>query len=53
MCYEIQCKASAAPLAALSLDLWALLMDCNYAMTNTAKEDWIGGRAMFKQENEA
>jgi len=27
-----------------------MLMDCNYAITDTAKEDWIGGRAMFKQE---
>lgn len=44
--------AQLSSLAALLLDLWALLMDCNYTMTDTAKEDWIGGRAMFNN-NEA
>ena len=47
--------AQLSSLAALLLDLWALLMDCNYyTMTDTAKEDWIGGRAMFSRiKNEA
>lgn len=47
--------AQLSSLAALLLDLWALLMDCNYyTMTDTAKEDWIGGRAMFNNTcNEA
>ena len=41
----------AAVLSALLLGLWALLMDYNYAVSHrdTAKEDWIGGRATFKK----
>jgi len=28
-----------------------MLMDCNYAITDTAKEDWIGGRMNAKKQN--
>ena len=55
MCYEIQCKASAAQLAALLLDLWALLMDYNYAVSQPIppKKTGSAGAPCSRIKNEA